>query len=253
MITFLVEVDAGGDFAHDFTWSIYKSVNYHLWYHQKNTNYKLVKVKSKNEKEIFTYNIGNQHVVPIGSVEFVHRYMKMKGLDIPNPLNVPEELRKSEFLKRDVFESSLDELDWNRSWFIKPVSDIKKFTGFVAKDLESAKLFEPNIKDDEILFVSDPINIVSEYRCIIHKNELQAIQYYQGEFTIFPNVDMIKKIISDYKDSPPTYTLDLGITEKGETIIVELHHFYSCGLYGFNDWYNLPKMFSDWWYWYCKK
>jgi len=253
MITFLVEVDEHGDFVHDFTWSLFRSIDYNSWYYNKDSNYKLVKVKQKDEKEIFTFNIGNQNVIPVGSLEFVHRYMVKKGLNIPIPLNIPTELRKYEYIKRHIYEDTLNNIKWNKKWFIKPASDVKKFTGFVAESLENVKLFEPNITEDDMLFISDPINIISEYRCIVHNDELKCIQNYQGDFTYFPNIKIINNIISDYKNYLPIYTLDIGITDKGETVIIELHHFYSCGLYGFNDLCKIPEMFSDWWYWYCKK
>ena len=51
-------------------------------------------------------------------------------------------------------------------------------------------------------------------------------------------------MIKDYKDSPLSYTLDVGINNNG-TFIIEVHPFVSCGLYGFSDYRILCYMFEN--------
>ncbi|MNY01093.1 hypothetical protein D3C86_1336070 [compost metagenome] len=60
---------------------------------------------------------------------------------------------------------------------------------------------------------------------------------------MFPDVKLINDMISTYNDCPPAYTLDIGMNEDIGSFIIEVHNFYSCGLYGFNDWKILPQMF----------
>jgi hypothetical protein len=50
---------------------------------------------------------------------------------------------------------------------------------------------------------------------------------------------MIKK----YKSAPIAYTLDVGVNDKDGTFIIEIHTFFSCGLYGFVNHAILPNMF----------
>lgn len=52
---------------------------------------------------------------------------------------------------------------------------------------------------------------------------------------------------------PPAYTLDVAITAENVTRIVEMHDFYSCGTYNFDDHYNLPLMLRDWHIWHKHK
>ena len=66
---------------------------------------------------------------------------------------------------------------------------------------------------------------------------------YSGEFNIFPDVAEINKMISAYTEAPPAYTIDVGVNTKGETVIIECHNFFSCGLYGFSDYRYLLDMF----------
>ena len=71
-----------------------------------------------------------------------------------------------------------------------------------------------------------------------------------GDFTIFPNIDKINKMI--FKSAPVAYTLDVAICD-GATVVIEVHDFFSCGLYGFSDLKILPYMFSQWYYEYIRK
>ena len=55
-----------------------------------------------------------------------------------------------------------------------------------------------------------------------------------------------------YSNSPHAYTLDVGVTENGETVVIEVHDFFSCGLYGFLRTDKLPYMFWRWYFYYVK-
>ena len=73
-------------------------------------------------------------------------------------------------------------------------------------------------------------------------------------FTLFPDVRRIKDMINTYtlyNQSPIAYTLDIGINDKG-TFIIEIHDFFSCGLYGFANHSKLPFMFYRWFHEYIK-
>lgn len=119
--------------------------------------------------------------------------------------------------------------------FFKSASQYKKFTDIVyQKDIN-------NMPDDEYL-VSSVVDIQSEWRAFIFNNKLVGLNNYAGDFTIFPNIDLIKEMIREYKNSPKAYTLDVGINNSG-TFIIEVHPFVSCGLYGFADYRILPQMF----------
>jgi len=239
MITFLIEKE--DDYKFDFCWHLHEAINYNKWYYMKNV-YGILNIPFKYKESEFINLKKFKNLVPVGSVEFIHSFLKVNNFIIPNPLNIPDELNKYEYLKRYIGVKKFKDLNI-KNIFIKSNSEIKKFTGFIAENKEKALLFEPNIKDDDEILYSDVINIESEYRCFIYKNELVGLKHYAGDFKQFPNLNIIKKAIKDYKTSPIAYTLDFGITDKNETILIEAHNFYSIGLYGFDNYKILPDMF----------
>ena len=78
----------------------------------------------------------------------------------------------------------------------------------------------------------------------MHDGKLVGLQNYCGEFTQFPNVNAINDMIKAFKSAPIAYTLDIGISQ-GKTFVIEVHDFFSCGLYGFNS-INYPQMLHRW-------
>ena len=50
-------------------------------------------------------------------------------------------------------------------------------------------------------------------------------------------------MINAYADSPYAYTIDVAVLGNKETVLIEVHPFFSCGLYGFADYRVLVDMF----------
>ena len=50
---------------------------------------------------------------------------------------------------------------------------------------------------------------------------------------------------------PPAYTLDVGVY-GGNFYVIEVHNFYSCGLYGFSMPHLYPQMLSQWYMWWLR-
>jgi hypothetical protein len=83
--------------------------------------------------------------------------------------------------------------------------------------------------------LSNVVNIVSEYRCYVIENKLVGIKHYLGDFKIFPNVDFIEETIKNYENQPIGYTIDFGVTDQNETILIEVNDGWSIGNYGLRD------------------
>ena len=224
-----------GEIVHDFSFTLIRSFDYYKW------------LGSPKEYVLSETVLEEKGCVPVGSVEFVMEYLKLNYGLVPKAKNIPSTLLLEKYLKRKVFighedflqASPIDSITKNGEVFVKPMDTIKA-EGF-PKMLTKKDILEP-----DIYMFSEPIDIVSEYRCFIYNNNLLGINNYSGEFTIFPDVDTIIEMIGDYTDSPIAYTLDVGVIESGETVIIEVHDFFSCGLYGFADMKNLPTMYSRW-------
>lgn len=198
-------------------------------------------------------NINNpKEYCPIGSVEFVSKYIEFFfGKEyIPKPKNIPIELCKYNFTKRfteiinitddlkikskDYFQITLFAKDIN---VIKSSNNGKYYNGY------------QNIPNGTYQITSYLDNIISEYRCFIFENELLDIRNYNGSFQVLPDFKLIKQMIDEYAiKAPKSYTLDVGILDNKETCIIEIHDFFSCGLYGFKEVNRLPYMFWRWWF-----
>ncbi len=129
--------------------------------------------------------------------------------------------------------------------FIKPFSENKLFTGFVVES-ELDLLQISNVKDDADILYSEVIDIVSEYRCFIHKRKLIGCKNYTGDFKVLPNFDVVENAINDYEGQPIAYSLDFAITKGGDTVLIEINDGFSLGMYGFN-YIAYCKMMIDRW------
>ena len=87
---------------------------------------------------------------------------------------------------------------------------------------------------DEKVFISTPVNFVSEWRVFVFRSRIVDARPYTGNHLVAPNESRIKKMVEAMGDTLHAYTLDVGVTNSGETVVVEVHNFIACGLYGAN-------------------
>lgn len=237
--TFLIQT-VNNEIVHDFSFGLLEAIRYHKWYYGKDTyNYVLSETTDRpmmNNIQYYPFS----DIVPIGTVEFVLEFLrKHYGINNIKPLNIPQQLMKPEYLKRWTKYSSNDTPVFNAGKepiFVKDNTRIKGWTNIV----ESSKGYPAG----EYL-ISEYVYIDSEWRAFVSSNKLVGLQCYSGDFTCFPDVDLIEKMIEDF-NYQTAYTLDVGMNDRG-TFIIEAHDFFSCGLYGFSDYTILPKMFINTW------
>jgi len=227
--------------THDFSFHLIEAIKYNNWFqNEKVYDYFLqdtyyLPLYSNNEP----YKKDVEGIIPVGSVEFVLEYLKRyHNISNIKPLNIPQELLKFEYLKRWVGYNDSDTVKnvWH-STFIKDKAKIKGEIRFLNKNEYFPK--------GEWL-VSEFIDINSEWRTFVFNDELIGLQNYSGDFTMFPDVKLINKMIREYRGKNPAYTLDVGINQNG-TFLIEIHDFFSCGLYGFAGYRDLPRMFISTW------
>jgi hypothetical protein len=237
---FLIESDHNGIPLHDFGFHMIEACRYKNWFND-NEDYQYYLTDN-----IFEYDFTNY--IPIGSVKFVHKFLKeYHDISEPRPINIPNELYYYGYLKRLLFRNinKNDITNFEGIRFVKSEDKVKKFTEIMQmKDIDT-------IPNGNYLF-SELIDIESEWRCFIYNKKLVGLQNYSGDFTMFPDIKLINDMINNYKDCPPAYTLDIGINENNGTFIIEVHNFYSCGLYGFTDYRILPDMFEKSFKWIVK-
>jgi hypothetical protein len=218
---FLIQT-INGKVKHDFSFTLLESIEFQNWLRN-----------DKSFEVCFTDEPTMPNYIPIGSVEFVSKYIVDYYGMTPKPKNIPLELIGKNWTGRTVINGT--EKDIIGEKFVKSNDKIKSFT-------EICKIApEGNYQ------ISDLIDIESEWRAFIFEGKLVGLQNYSGEFDIFPNVDKIKAMINAYKTQPIAFTLDVAISNN-DTVIIEVHDFFSCGLYGFSEHKILPFMFSKWFY-----
>ena len=218
---FLIQT-INGSVKHDFSFTLLESIEFQNWIRD-----------DKSFVAILSDTPTVDCCVPIGSVEFVSQYLKTYYGLTPTPRNVPTELMGERWTGRSVFNGTNKDIAGQK--FVKSNDKIKSFTEIC------------NSAPDGNYQISDIIDIESEWRAFVYDGKLVGLQNYSGEFDVFPNVDKIWDMITEYKSQPIAFTLDVGIS-NGNTVIIEVHDFFSCGLYGFSEHKILPFMFSKWFF-----
>jgi hypothetical protein len=226
-----------GEIRHDFAFTLLESIRFKKWLSPDD---KIV-VKFANTFEItdpdmiypMPFKDYHKDYVPVGSVDFVTDFLNYFYGIIPKPINVPEELFK--YAGRTIWNA--DENGFHKGYgklFVKSNDKIKGIVGIFNEK-------EYDFPAGNYQF-SEVIKIDSEWRCFVYQNKLIGLQNYSGDFTMFPNVSHIEMMIKDYKSAPVAYTLDVGVFNYCDTFIIEVHEFFSCGLYGFADHNIYPNM-----------
>ena len=239
--TFLIQT-VDGMIVHDFAFYLIEAIKYHSWYYKKDSQYSYILSKTTDRPKLNIHQYRPlTEIIPIGTVEFVLEYLE-RHYDINGikPLNIPLELMKPEYLKRWVKYDSNNTTVFNAGdtpIFVKDNTKIKGFTNIIYPN-QGYPVGE--------YMISEFVEIESEWRVFVFNGKLEGLQNYSGDFILFPDVKTIMKMVIDYKSAPKAYTLDVGVNHKG-TFVIEVHDFFSCGLYGFSDYKLLPKMFISTW------
>ena len=210
-----------GEVVHDFVFTLIEAIKYYDWF--------------DTGRYEACFQEPRKSGIPVGSVEFVCDWLKKYGYPVPEPRNVPIELFP--FAGREIL-NGIESTQFNKDCFIKSNDLIKSSVNGV---LKNGIILPPGNYQ-----FSSLVDFTSECRAFVWRGSLVGLQNYSGEFTVFPNVQVIHNMIAAYKSAPCAYTLDVGIKNTGETCVVEVHDFFSCGLYGFADLQLLPLMFAGW-------
>lgn len=174
--------------------------------------------------------------IVVACVETTHKFLSYMNIAIPRPMNIPTQLNNMRNLSRLIWEGTLDGLHYLEDkyfpLFIKPADVTKQFVAGVVKNLEQYNLFLGHLPRATRILCSQPIDIVSEYRAYIYGSTLRGIYWYTGDFRIFPDVNKVDEMIEEFTWQPKGFSLDVGITKEGKTILIECNDGYSLGNYG---------------------
>lgn len=162
---------------------------------------------------------------------------------LPEPIDYPNFLFQDKLMNRDVWKMTLWEFyqlyandyvsDESISYFVKPVAT-KLFDGVLINKLDCLTYFN-SFPDKTEVWVSEQIEILSEFRAYVHNNRFVQCSNYSGPFLINPEWACIYKLIDSYKDAPVSYTIDVAILKDGSTDVIEFNDFWAIGSYGLDS------------------
>ena len=130
--------------------------------------------------------------------------------------------------------------------FIKPLNEHKLFTGKVINTFADL-ISLAGVPQETKILQSEVVTWISEYRCFVNRRGLLGCKNYTGDFTVLPDFDLVYGAINDYEEQPLSYSLDFGITDKGETQLIEINDGFALGAYGLNSIYYC-KFIRDRWH-----
>ncbi len=196
----------------------------------------------------------------IGTVEFVKAFADKVGVKLPDPIHATELL---ELEGRDWYINTREQLNhWSHDGstsypvFVKPYTQLKKFTGFVAKLDKDFDLYPEVDWSTTELFVTEVLeNIVSEWRCYVLNGKVFACVNYSGDPLRFPFKHVIEELTEKVSAPPIAYSLDVAVIEleyennlTGQyfTHFIEVNDAFALGYYG-GDVELYTKMLNERW------
>lgn len=151
---------------------------------------------------------------------------------VPPTINYPESLHFA--LGRNVWESTVGELSADLlPLFVKPAKE-KDLPGIVAASEQDLEPYLAKSHDCKV-FCSEPEVFRSEWRCFIRYGKLIGIRHYNGQADCEPDQCTIEHIVRACADDthlPAGFSVDLGVTENGRTLLIEANDGYALGCYG---------------------
>lgn len=151
----------------------------------------------------------------------------------PTPIDFPDSIIKSGILNRNIINMKLDEFinefkQNHKPMFVKPIQT-KLFDGTIISSIEQLSYLR---FDNCNVFVSEPIEILSEHRIYVHNKKAIYSCNYSGDFRVNPDFNYVDKLIETYTEQPIAYTIDVAILKDGSMTVVEFNDFWSIGSYG---------------------
>jgi hypothetical protein len=174
----------------------------------------------------------SKHNFIIAKIEPTVQYLRKMDINPIRGLNIPEDLMI--FAGRNISVMTMESFinDCPVPIFVKPHTEVKQFPAGVITKSENKKIFLGSYDPDTLVQTSSLIDIASEYRGFVIDKELKSLNIYSGDFRYYPDVSIIEKAISLYKDAPIGYTIDFCVTRDHKTLLVECNDGWSIGSYG---------------------
>lgn len=191
-----------------------------------------IKTEKFDYDEIDSLDITKDTIV-FGGVTPIRHALGNLGVVVPEPIDIPEELYK--YTKRDIEIGTVKHFKDNGNFplFVKPTT-LKLFTGLVIPDKDELDYISTlTMKGEELdIMTSSVVKFVSEYRVFVAEGKVIDCRKYSGNYEIIPDFNFINETIKNYASQPIAYAIDFGVTDKDETMLIEVNDGYGVGTYG---------------------
>ena len=176
-------------------------------------------------EELDTRNIED---VVVGGTIIVWHALNQRGISFCHN-DYPPEL--AGFLGRKILKMQLSEVRNEKlPVFIKPVEE-KTAPGITVRawsDLEEYERFDP----DTEIYRSDVVHFASEWRCFLLYGKIVGLHFYYGDSDIECDGNVLDAAVRAFPGAPAGCALDFGVTDQGETLLIEMNDGFSLGTYG---------------------
>lgn len=191
----------------------------------------------------------------VGHIDVVESAMRQLGVTPPVGESYPEALRP--FLLRRVIPSTLRALEEHfrsadsRPVFIKPRSQLKRFTGFVCNcELDLSRLH--GVSRQTPIWFGEVVRFVSEHRVFVVDGVIRDVRPYAGDEACMPDREFIDRAVRAWTQSGEAargYGIDFGVLDDGRTALVELNDGYGLGSYGLAPVHYVDLCIARWEEW----
>lgn len=164
-----------------------------------------------------------------------HTIAALSYLEVPVPEVQDYPSCLSPIFGRTISKSNLGELRYRKSSrpvFVKPRGGTKLFNGFTYTGSVEDQIRLNTFDNETPIWQSGTVEFISEYRVLIHQGLVFACRHYKGDCSVFPNLKVATQAIKLFQDAPVGYSLDLGVTDDGRTLLVEVNDAWALGSYG---------------------
>jgi hypothetical protein len=174
---------------------------------------------------------GRREDVVVGGLLVTGHALAMRGVKPPS-IDYPKSL--SRFLGRRVWATTVGKIKAaDLPLFVKPLEE-KELPGTVAWHMTDLGDYLARGEGYPVL-CSEPVRFVSEKRFFIRYGQLADMRHYRGDPGIQCDDAVVNDTIETYAadpNEPAGCSIDLGVTDDGRTLLVEVNDGYALGCYG---------------------
>lgn len=211
-------------------------------------------IKLYNAGDVFSDTIPpTEDNIVVGHIDQCRRHIqKITGQIVPD-LDYPAELMP--FMRRKVEKTTLGAI-YNKvtqdeeftPLFIKSV-DQKHITGFVCRNFSDYARNCGGVEYTKQVYTSEVLDFKAEFRTYIHRHDIAACLRYKGDYDKAPNRETVEAMLYALRNikMPVAYSIDVGIIDTGETVLVECNDGFALGNYGVPA-RRYAEMHRDRWY-----